>query len=408
MGGRRGDMDRNGLVEGWSAKAIVKRHDYRPPTPLPSRSAPCLIPSATSCAHLRRADLPAEGHGLRHGRTHARKNLCERPTAEMAAAGGRRENSRGESPQRPRFSRRALIPRAHSHQFAAASRRCGATAISGQQAVRNASHTPPRFRVGSRRAVRERSVRASPPMHGVPAVVTSSHGHRHAPFLAAARPSPRSLGALCLLAVAALALLAAAVHSPLAPRLAARRATSRGRGTTSTAAAHSVGPFADKTADRSAPATSQPSILPLPLGSHHARGRQVGDPTSTDPTSDADAGSTASAVVVATAGAATTDGQSVPLTTAGAAANASAEAESSTGASDTAEAYVAGVPEQCSMQRSTDYDGDALTWGLDFLTPLLPTAGDPPKLNFQGRYADEFRAMHPTAPEAVQWVAGVI
>ncbi|CAI5969538.1 unnamed protein product [Closterium sp. NIES-65] len=367
------------------------------------------------------------------------------------------------APQRPRFSRRALIPRAHSHQFAAASRRCGATAISGQQAVRNGSHTPPRFRVGSRRAVRERSVRASAPMHGVPAVVTSSHGHRHAPFLAAARPSPRSLAALCLLAVAALALLAAAVHSPLAPRLAARRATSRGRGTTSTAAAHSVGPFADKTADRSAPATSQPSILPLPLGSHHARGRQVGDPTSTDPTSDADAGSTASAVVVATAGAATTDGQSVPLTTAGAAANASAEAESSTGASDTAEAYVAGVPEQCSMQRSTDYDGDALTWGLDFLTAsaadccarcraMAATAdaaahqggeggqqrcniwvfcpepggcwspdiwdhkhkecwlkyGDPPKLNFQGRYADEFRAMHPTAPEAVQWVAGVI
>ncbi|CAI5465225.1 unnamed protein product [Closterium sp. Yama58-4] len=290
-------------------------------------------------------------------------------------------------------------------------------------------------------------------MHGVPAVVTSSHGHRHASFLAAARPSPRSLGALCLLAVAALALLAAAVHSPLGPRLAARRATSPRR-------VHSIGPSAFKSADHLAPAASQPSILPLPLGSHDARGRQVGSPTTTAPSGDADAGGAAGTVLVA---AATTDGQLEPLMTAGATAGTSAVTEPSTAASETAEAYVAGVPEQCSMQRSTDYDGDALTWGLDFHTAsaadccarcqaMAATAhaaaqqggegaqqrcniwvfcpepggcwspdiwdhkhkecwlkyGDPPKLNFQGRYAKEFRAMHPTAPEAVQWVAGVI
>ncbi|CAI7817235.1 unnamed protein product [Closterium sp. NIES-53] len=138
-------------------------------------------------------------------------------------------------------------------------------------------------------------------------------------------------------------------------------------GTTSPAAVHSVGPSAVRSADRSVPATSQPSILPLPLSSHDARARQVGNPTTTGPSGDADAGGAAGTLVVAAAGAATTDGQSAPLTTAGATADASAAADSST-AAETAEAYVAGVPEQCSMQRSTDYDGEALTWGLDFHT----------------------------------------
>ncbi|GJP50141.1 hypothetical protein CLOM_g9278 [Closterium sp. NIES-68] len=302
-------------------------------------------------------------------------------------------------------------------------------------------------------------------MHGVPVVVTSSHGHRHAHFLAAVRPSRRSLDALCVLALVALALVAAAVHTPLAARLAASHAKTPAQGTSAAAAVSSAGAAAVGARGHSVPGASRPSILPLPLDAHHARGHEHSSATGNAPIGDA-----ASAVVSkvdATAGAGTTESRSEPLTDAAAAETAAAAAaaatEPSTAASEAAAAYLGDVPAQCSMQRSTDYDGDALTWGLDFHTAsaadccarcqaMAATAdagagqgggaqqqwcniwvfcpepggcwspdiwdhkhkecwlkhGDPPKMNFQGRYADEFRAMHPTAPEAVQWVAGVI
>ncbi|CAK9231782.1 unnamed protein product [Sphagnum troendelagicum] len=113
------------------------------------------------------------------------------------------------------------------------------------------------------------------------------------------------------------------------------------------------------------------------------------------------------------------------------------------------------LPEECRAEAHTDYDGAAVRWGLtyhvesaaDCCQACLDHArsaegdgkkcnvwvycpsedgcyspdiyehkhqecwlkqADEPKLNFKGRYDEEYRNQHPTAPVIVPWVSGVI
>lgn len=116
-----------------------------------------------------------------------------------------------------------------------------------------------------------------------------------------------------------------------------------------------------------------------------------------------------------------------------------------------AHALVRGVDASCHAQLHTDYDGPALTWGLDFKTKTAQECCDEckkrraqgcnswvwcpdplcwapdihnhtqyecwtkiqkdplmPAIHFQGRYPAAFRREHKTAPEFVQWTAGIL
>ena len=114
-------------------------------------------------------------------------------------------------------------------------------------------------------------------------------------------------------------------------------------------------------------------------------------------------------------------------------------------------ALVHGIDASCHAQAHTDYDGPSLTWGLDYKLPTAqaccnackqrraegcnswiwcpePLCWSPdvwnhtqfecwlkvqknplsPAVNFRGSYPREFRREHKTAPEKVQWMAGVL
>ncbi|CAK9275588.1 unnamed protein product [Sphagnum jensenii] len=113
------------------------------------------------------------------------------------------------------------------------------------------------------------------------------------------------------------------------------------------------------------------------------------------------------------------------------------------------------LPEECRAEAHTDYDGAAVRWGLTYhvesaadccqacldharsaegdgkkcnVWVYCPSVdgcyspdiyehkhqecwlkqADEPKLNFKGRYDEEYRNQHPTAPVIVPWVSGVI
>eukprot|EP00798_Chlamydomonas_sp_ICE-L_P002395 gene2395-8703_t len=75
------------------------------------------------------------------------------------------------------------------------------------------------------------------------------------------------------------------------------------------------------------------------------------------------------------------------------------------------------------IEKQADYDGLAVKWGLtnkvasaeecakqclDFKVGVIQEGPASPEVNYRGTLPDSYRKRHPTAPDAVQWVSGVL